>query len=206
MKYRAFSRITNPIREFARLESVSGLVLLVCTGIALFFANSFLNMHYFSILQQELTLGIDGITLSKTLLHWINDGLMPLFFFVVGLEMKREMLHGELSSPRQAALPIVCISFLGLGLFIWMLLWLVNFFHIKRILPYAILGIGVWLAFLKSGNHPTIAGVFVAMTIPSGSRDSDASQRISLLNTLELYLHPWISFGIVPLFAWQTQE
>jgi len=196
--------------------------------------------------------------LSKTLRHWINDGLMVIFFFVVGLEIKRELLIGELSSPRKAALPIAAalggmlapatffllfnygapgqpgwgipmatdIAFtiglltllgkavpfslkifvtalaivddigavlvialfysqgigwwsLGGGLVILALLVLFNALGVRHPLGYALLGVALWLAFLQSGVHTTIAGVLLAMTIPASTdlTSRDAVQR-----------------------------
>ncbi|MCX6049965.1 MAG: Na+/H+ antiporter NhaA, partial [Chloroflexi bacterium] len=187
-----------------------------------------------------------AFVLEESVLHWVNDGLMALFFFVVGLEIKREVLVGELANPRAAALPILaavggvlvpagiyallnqggggargwgvpmatdiafalgCLAllgdrvplglkifltavaivddlmavlvialfyasglhliWLGVGLGILLLLILANFFGIRNPIVYAGLGLLVWLAFLHSGVHATIAGVLVALTIPA---------------------------------------
>ena len=79
---------------------------MVAAVIALLWANSPIASSYVSLWETRLTIGVDDMVLSKSLLHWINDGLMAIFFFVVGLEIKREVLVGELASVRRAALPI----------------------------------------------------------------------------------------------------
>lgn len=94
-------------QEFIRIEATSGIVLFVCTCLALVWANSPWGSTYESVFQSSITVGVDRFALSKSLLHWINDGFMSIFFLVVGLEIKRELVLGELSSPRQAMLPIV---------------------------------------------------------------------------------------------------
>jgi len=102
----SIAKLLDPFQEFAKQEAASGIVLLVCTAIALLWANSPWSEAYTSIWQMMLTIGAGSFVLSKPLLLWINDGLMAIFFFVVGLEIKREVLAGELSSLKQAALPI----------------------------------------------------------------------------------------------------
>jgi Na+:H+ antiporter, NhaA family len=106
MTKKIFHRIIQPIQDFIRLESSAGLILLGCTIITLILANSPLQQYYTSLWQIELPVGIEGMVLKKTLLHWINDGLMCIFFFVVGLEIKRELLIGELASIKRALLPM----------------------------------------------------------------------------------------------------
>ena len=104
---KAFDQISTPFEEFIHEESASGLILMACTLVALFLANSFLHHHYEHILHTELALSIGGWELRHTLHHWINDGLMALFFMVVGLEIKREVIVGELSDPKAALMPII---------------------------------------------------------------------------------------------------
>ncbi len=100
-------RLVKPFLDFARFEASSGLLLVVCTLVAMIWANSDGAATYFALWEKHLTVGIDGaFELSKTLHHWINDGLMALFFFQVGLEIKRELLAGELASRSKAALPV----------------------------------------------------------------------------------------------------
>jgi NhaA family Na+:H+ antiporter len=104
---KAFDRILTPYEEFIHDETASGLILMACTIVALFLANGFLHEHYAHLLHTELALSLGGWELRHTLHHWINDGLMALFFMVVGLEIKREVVVGELSDPKAAVLPIV---------------------------------------------------------------------------------------------------
>lgn len=241
--------ILQPFHAFARLQASSGILLLICTVVALFWANSPWGDSYDRIFSTPLTVGIGSFVISKPLLLWINDGLMAIFFFVVGLEIKREILAGELSSFRQAALPIAAavggmivpaglylllnagrpgaggwgipmatdIAFalgvlallgsraplslkifltafaivddigavlvialfytaqiasgpllIGFGLFC--LAALMNWSGVRRPLIYTLIGIAMWVAFLKSGVHATVAGVLLALTIPASTR------------------------------------
>lgn len=243
-------RVVTSFENFARFEASGGLLLLLFTVIAMIWANSPYSELYFSIWETKVTIGIGEFILNKPLILWINDGLMAMFFFVIGLEIKREMLVGELSSPRKAFLPMAAaiggvifpavifmiintqppvssgwgipvatdiafalgvlallgdrvplslkifltslaivddiaavliialfytsnISFVNLLIgagFLFALL-AANFGGIRNTLVYAVLGIGgLWLAFLLSGLHPTIAGVLAAIAIPSQTR------------------------------------
>lgn len=241
--------IMKPFKTFAQSESSAGVLLLVCTVIALIWANSPWADSYEHLLHAPVEVAFGSARLSASLLHWVNDGLMVVFFFVVGLEIKREVLVGELASPRKAALPIMAalggmilpaaiyaafnagqpsisgwgvpmatdiafalgvlalvgrglpqslvvflaalaiaddlgavlviavfytasISWLALAVAGALLLGMValNASGVRSPIPYAILGVGVWLAFLQSGVHATIAGVLAAMTIPARTR------------------------------------
>ncbi len=245
---KSFKQALNPFEEFVHDEASSGLVLMACTIIAMLIANSGLNTMYQDILHTQVTVGGGPLSLSQSLHHWINDGLMALFFFTVGLEIKRELLVGELANKRQAILPIAAaiggmlvpaliyaainggtdaisgwgvpmatdIAFamgvlallgkripkaligfllalaivddLGAVLVIaafyteqinfsallfaavaFILLILSNLAGIRHPLFYGILGILLWLGFLKSGIHATLAGVLTALTVPAGS-------------------------------------
>lgn len=242
-------RLLHPLQEFLDEEASSGILLLLGTIIALVWANSPWVNGYHNLWHDKLTIGYGNLVLSKSLLLWINDGLMAIFFLVVGLEIKREVMTGELSSPKQALLPIVAAIggmvcpaliyvFLNLGgpgsagwgipmatdiafalgvlallgkrvpvalkvfltafaivddigavlviaLFysgepVWsslivaagflLFLLLVNRLGVHHPLVYLLLGVGLWLAFLKSGIHATIAGVLLAMTVPGKAR------------------------------------
>jgi NhaA family Na+:H+ antiporter len=240
-------RLLHPLQEFLHQEASGGLLLLGCAAIAVLWANSPWPGGYHALWQVKLTFGLGGYSLAKPLQLWINDGLMAIFFFVVGLELKREVLVGELASVRQAMLPVMAavggmvapallyfalngggpgdhgwgipmatdIAFalgilallkapaplrifltalaivddlgavlvialfytaglawtsLLLGLGLLALAVLANRAGVRHPLVYAVLGVGVWVAFLKSGVHATIAGVLMALTIPSRPR------------------------------------
>jgi Na+:H+ antiporter, NhaA family len=315
------ARVLSPMQHFIRSETAGGLVLIGATFLALALANSPLREAYTTVLETHIGFSVGAFSIDESVLHWINDGLMALFFFVVGLELKREALVGELANPRQAILPLVAavggaivpavlysllnrggvgsagwgipmatdIAFalgvlallgdrvpwslkvfltavaviddllavlvialfytseiqlgaLGVGAGVLVLLVALNFLGIRAAVAYAVLGSIVWLAFLESGVHATIAGVLVALTIPARNRIDwphfllrarnllgacepvveDGSQRIltderqqsavyeleelcesvqAPLQRLEHGLHPWVSFGIVPIFA-----
>ncbi len=242
-------QVRNLFNRFTRLQASGGILLAISTIVALILANSGFADAYFQLWKTDFSIMFGDIGLSKYLLKWVNDGLMVLFFFVVGLEIKREITVGELASPRKAALPLMAavggmvlpaafyvlintgtegmsgwaipmatdiafmlgllallgrrvplslrvfftalaivddlgavmvIAFfytsgilwtaLGIGALILLVLIALNWLGVRNPLPYALLGIGLWLAFLQSGVHPTIAGVLLAFTIPSQTR------------------------------------
>ncbi|MAJ23499.1 MAG: Na+/H+ antiporter NhaA [Candidatus Pelagibacter sp. TMED64] len=269
--------ISAPFKWFFKLEAASGLVLVICTVIALVLSNTDLSIYYFEILNAHLLIGFKNFSLDLSVLHWINDALMAIFFFVVTLEIKREFLQGELSKPKQALLPIIgavggmvipaaiyiflnygdeinirgwaipsatdiafsigVLSLLGsrvpislkvfltalaiiddLGAiiiiaffystelqFLYLLLMLItfivllslNYFGIKKFVPYFIAGLFLWYFTYGSGVHATISGVLLATTIPHRKNEKD----FSLLLKLEHFLSPYVAFGIMPLFA-----
>jgi len=98
--------IATPFQRFIRTETTGGVVLLLAAIIALVAANSALGPGFDSLWTMTVALRIDGTVWDYPLRHWINDGLVTLFFFVVGLEIKRELVGGELSEPGAAALPV----------------------------------------------------------------------------------------------------
>ena len=100
-------KITKGFTSFFKLEAASGIVLLFAAVIALFISNSELSILYFSTLERYLFIGINNFGLKLSVLHWINDALMAIFFFFVTLEIKREFLQGELSNIKQALLPLI---------------------------------------------------------------------------------------------------
>jgi Na+:H+ antiporter, NhaA family len=263
------------IAEFLRLESAAGLLLMAAAALALALANSPLAPVYHAALAANI--GVPGARLS--LLHWINDALMAVFFLLVGLEIKRELLAGELSSVKRAVLPgiaalggmvvpavlyaacnwhdpatlrgwaipaatdiafalgilallgsraptslkvfltalailddlgailIIALCYtaevsgiaLGLAAAGLALLWAFNGFGVRRCAPYLVVGLGVWGAVLASGVHATIAGVAVALMIPL--RGAGAGEEDSPLHRLEHGLHPWVAYGILPVFG-----
>lgn len=269
-------RLVRPFQEFAKAEASGGILLIGCTVMALAWANSPWSGSYFHFWHADPTFGFGGTLFSQPLHFWINDGLMALFFLLVGLEIKREVLVGELASRRKAALPIAAalggmivpaaiyawfnhggpaaagwgipmatdIAFalgvlallgdrvpLSLKVFLaalaivddigavlviavfyteqisWISLGMAGFFFLALIaanrtgarhpIIYAALGVGLWLAFLRSGIHATVAGVLLATTIPARDR---AGARSPMLR-FEHALLPWNKYGIMPVFA-----
>ena len=104
---KAFNKVLTPFEEFIHRQTTSGLLLMMTAILALVLANSPLNYLYEQIQHLNIGLTVGNWSLENSLHHWVNDGLMALFFFVVGLELKREIMVGELANPRQAALPII---------------------------------------------------------------------------------------------------
>jgi Na+:H+ antiporter, NhaA family len=104
---KAFEKILTPFEEFVHRQTTTGLLLMGTAIMALVIANSSLVEAYQHLLHMPIGISVGSWMLELSLHHWVNDGLMALFFFVVGLELKREILVGELAQPRQAALPIV---------------------------------------------------------------------------------------------------
>jgi len=102
---RPVERIVRPFQDFAHKQSSSGVLLIVTTAMALGWANSPWGESYAALWHTKLTVGLGDFSISKDLTHWINDGLMAVFFLVVGLEIKREVLVGELSSIRGRCCP-----------------------------------------------------------------------------------------------------
>ncbi len=100
----------QPSQWFFSREVVSSLLLLFASVSAVYWANSFLSEHYHHLLHTHLALVIGHFDFSTTFLHWVNDGLMALFFFTVGLEIKREILVGELATPKMALLPVIAAA------------------------------------------------------------------------------------------------
>src|SRR5690606_31234299 len=95
-----------PIKTFIEKQTSVGLLLIFSAILAMIIANSSLSESYHNLWKQYIVIGFEDFVIRKNLLHWINDGLMSIFFFLVGLELKREILYGELSSVRKAVLPI----------------------------------------------------------------------------------------------------
>ncbi len=245
----SIARVLGPMQTFISRSASSGIMLIVATVIALLLANSRFAAAYDEVLHAHIGFTVGPFELEESVLHWVNDGLMAIFFFLVGLEIKREVSVGELSNMRAAALPIIaaiggvvvpasiyamlnfngvgaagwgvpmatdiafalgCLALLGnripfalkifltavaivddliavlviaffysgglnfvalaLGFGVLAVLVLANVFGIRSILVYAGLGVIVWLAFLQSGVHATIAGVLIAFTVPGRNR------------------------------------
>ena len=102
-----FKNISSPFKWFFKLEAASGLILLISAIIALVISNSSYDSIYFDTLNKYIFIGIKNFGIKLSVLHWINDALMAIFFFFVTLEIKREFIQGELSSVKQAILPII---------------------------------------------------------------------------------------------------
>jgi NhaA family Na+:H+ antiporter len=100
-------RVLRPLTDFLHTEAAGGVALLAATAVALMWANSVWQASYIDLWHHQLTLGVGRYDISLDLQEWINDGLMAIFFFVVGLEIKRELVVGELRQPRRAALPAI---------------------------------------------------------------------------------------------------
>lgn len=321
-----FGKILTPFERFLRKTTAGGIILIGTTIFTLILANSPWGHRLHSFWEQPAVISLGVLHLNLTVHKWVNDGLMTLFFLLVGLELKREIIVGELSSIRDAALPIVAalggmvvpaliyrlfnpalpgaagwgipmatdIAFsigilvllawriprsliifltalaiaddLGAVLIIalfytrelnnWALviagavimgLILLNQGGIRHSLPYAILGLLLWLALLNSGIHATIAGVLLAFTIPArpAFTPQQFEQRLDQLHQtllsgsegpesckhpldcpivatvaehlegaaravqspqqhMEHTLSPWVTFLIIPIFAFSN--
>ena len=267
--------------EFIRHEAAGASFLLAATIVALVLANSTLAPQYDALIHTPMSIRVGTFALDKTLLHWVNDALMAVFFLLVGLEIKREFLVGELSTPSQAAMPFVAalggmlvpgliyfglnldnayalrgwaiptatdiafavgvMSLLGprvpaaLKIFLLALaiiddlgaiviiavfytsqlsvgalalaaagivaLIVLNRAGVMRIAPYILVGIFIWVCVLKSGVHATLAGVVTALAIPLTAPRAQADGLEPPAGRLQHNLHPWVTFAILPLFA-----
>jgi NhaA family Na+:H+ antiporter len=98
-------------RDFFKLEAAGGILLLLAAAVAMVLKNSPFGEIYEAFLDTPIHIGVGALEIDKPLLHWVNDGLMAVFFFMIGMEVKREILVGELSDLRQIILPVVA----GLG-------------------------------------------------------------------------------------------
>ena len=265
----------EPFKEFFRSEQIGGIILLFCVIISLSIANSNLAISFENLLETNLGYNTSSIQLEYSILLWINDGLMAIFFLLVGLEIKREVIEGELSSPQKAMMPIIAavggmlfpaaiyaifnagsltsngwgipmatdiafalgiISILGkripaslkvflaalaiaddLGAILviaifytnelhWMqllysggilaLLIIMNQTGVKKLIFYIIPGIFLWYFVHHSGIHATIAGVLLALTIPT-----NPVKDTSPLEKLEHFIVRPVNFLIMPIFA-----
>lgn len=271
MKREAIDSIVQPINMFIRDESKAGLVLGVAALAGIVWANAPFSHSYFELWETPVSIRIGTHGIEQSLHHWINDGLMSMFFFVVGLELKREIMGGELSSVKKAALPIGAaiggmlfpagiyllfnhsgnasngwgipmatdiafalgvLSVLGkrvpisLKIFLTALavaddlgavlviaffytsnislssllvagsflaiLWLANRLGVRNTVFYGVVGIGgLWLSFLLSGVHATVAGVLAALAIPARTKIDE----IGFTQKLNRYAH---EFSEVP--------
>ncbi len=264
MKFEKIDTLLKPFNRFIHSESTAGIFLLVCSVVALVLANSPWSEAYHHLWEYEFSIGFAGHVVSNSLHHWISDGLMAMFFFVVGLELKREIMGGELSSPKNAILPLAAavggmvvpaliyaffnygkpsisgwgipmatdiafalgvLSLLGnrvplsvkifltalaiaddlgavlvialfytseistinltTGAVFMIVLLTANYLGVRSTLFYGIVGIGgLWLAFLMSGVHATVAGVLAALTIPARTKIDE----VGFVRRLRLYV------------------
>lgn len=264
MKKTLLDKTIRPINKFIHYDNSGGIALFLAVIIALIWANSPWRDSYHQLWHTYFSIGFENQVLSYSLHHWVNDGLMAMFFFVVGLELKREIIAGELSTFKKAVLPmsaalggmilpaviyffinqglpsvngwgipmatdivfalalmsmagknvpltakvflvalatvddlgaVLVIAFFysselsyfslfsGLGLL--SLLVGANLLGVRNTIFYAIIGIGgVWLAFLLSGVHATIAGVLVAFAIPARTRVNESLYSRSIRHLL----------------------
>lgn len=107
MAKKSTTKPLSPVMEFIQAESFSGILLMISAVLALIVANSPLSDWYIQLFQQKLTIGLTDANISKPLILWINDGLMAIFFLLIGLEIKREIKFGELSTIQKALLPVI---------------------------------------------------------------------------------------------------
>src|SRR5687768_2356477 len=103
-------RAVRALVEFVRMEAAGGIVLIAAAVLALLVANSPWAQHYVAMGHQEWRIGAGQLQLTKSLLHWVNDGLMAIFFLVVALEIKRETLSGQLAGRERLVMPLVCAA------------------------------------------------------------------------------------------------
>lgn len=262
-------------KNFFKSSNAGGILLFICVILSLIVANTAAGPGLQSFLDTPIGFDTDTVHLKYSILLWINDGLMAIFFLLVGLEIKREIVEGELSSPKQASLPILCaiggaivpaLIFLGfnsaqataggwgipmatdiafalavigmlgnripasLKVFLaalaivddliailviaffyssgiettyllyagigMVILFVMNRMNIQNPYLYLIPGVFIWYFIHHSGIHATIAGVMVAMTIPTNDTDLE-----SPLERLEHALVKPVNFLIIPLFA-----
>ncbi|ASM37840.1 MAG: Na+/H+ antiporter NhaA [Campylobacter sputorum] len=266
----------NIIKKIINNEATGGILIIIATILALIFQNTILSSFYSDFLRLKSGIVIGDYKIIKPIILWVNDGLMAIFFFYIGLEVKREILVGELSTPSKVALPVIggiggviipAMIFILLNLgdsfalkgwaipivsdtafaigillllkskfppalktFLLLLaiiddviavviiavfytselstlalvlatitICFLAYFNFKRAnfpLPYIILGLLLWLFFLESGVHSTVAGVITAFFIPLQTKN-----KTMLLNKIEHTLHPWVTFFIMPIFA-----
>ncbi len=114
----ALDKMLKPLLEFLRLEAAGGLTLMAAAVLVLVVANSPLAASYAALLDLPLEIRIGTFGIAKPLLLWVNDGLMAVFFFLVGMELKREVVEGHLSSLRRASLPAFAAAGERLGILI----------------------------------------------------------------------------------------
>jgi NhaA family Na+:H+ antiporter len=273
-----FGKLQAQLEAFVRLEAAGGILLIGAMLLALLVVNSPLAGLYQAFLALEGELRVGNLAVEKPVALWVNDFWMAIFFFMVGLEIKSELIGGHLSDRSRVVLPVIgalggmlvpalvyvafnhdnpqamygwaipmatdiafalgVMSLLGsrvpvgakiflmtlailddlgaiivialfytanlsvlslsLAAFFIMLLVLLNRAGVKRIAPYILVGICLWVCVLKSGVHATLAGVITALCIPWLGKDDSEDEPV---NRLIEALHPWVAFAILPGFA-----
>ncbi|MCC8362738.1 Na+/H+ antiporter NhaA [Lysobacter sp. A6] len=278
-----YPRAIRAFAEFFRLEAAGGIVLILAAAFALICVNSPLSAQYKLLLDLPVAVTVGPLGIDKPALLWVNDGLMAVFFLLVALEIKRELVGGQLQTRQQRILPMVCavagtvvpaliftafnhgdkeamrgwaiptatdiafalgvlallgsrvpigmkvllstiavvddllaiiviavfysheMSYVALGAAFAMLaaMFVLKQFGVKSLVPYLVLGIVLWICMVKSGVHATLAGVATGLLIPHVDKRNKIDDAIeySPLETLEHQLHPWVAFGILPVFA-----
>lgn len=273
-------RFGASVARFLRIEAVSGVVLLAATASALVWANSPWSASYASFWYTPITFSADGAVFARPLEFWVDEGLMTLFFLVVGLEIRGEIAQGALSTLRTALLPILAaiggmaapalvflaiarspglwhgwavptatdiafavgiLALLGrrvpqpLRAFLLALaiiddigaILIIAFFYshgvsapglalaaaaacvvlacerwnLRSRVGYAVAGVALWLGLLWSGVHPTLAGVILGFLIPARPAPDAPVHAAPLGTRLERALHPWVAYGVMPIFA-----
>ena len=157
-------RVSSLAQEFTRLAASGGIVLLVATLLAMLWANSPWTANYFQLWETKLAFTLGNFTFSKSLLEWVDQALMVIAIFYT-----TSISWGSL-----AVGAIFLLALIGL-----------NRARVYSPLPYALLGIGLWLAFLQSGIHPTIAGLLLALTIPTRSPPNTRTLLAQVVSLLE---------------------
>ena len=276
--------VIAPLRDFLHRETSSGILILLASAVGLVIANSPISDRYFSLLDWQFQIGAAELALKFTVLKFINYVLMTLFFFVVGLEIKRELTSGHLASLKRAVMPfiaaiggmalpaliylaiagdvdangwgvpvatdialavgllamagpsvaqslrsfllalaviddigaIIIIAFVYstgveyswalVGVFVILWIVLLKKLNSHTMYIYVLLGIALWYCLLRSGVHPTLAGVILGLLTPNiPHQNSQLEDRedgtVSVIEWLEKIIHPWSSFVIVPIFA-----
>jgi len=197
---KSFDKVVTPFEEFIHEETTSGLILMVSAILAMICANSLLAPYYEHILHTELAISIGASELRYTLHHWINDGLMAFFFLVVGLEIKREVIVGELSDPKAAMMPI--IAAIGGMLIPALLFYFINFNTDASIgwgVPMATdiaFAVGV-LVLLGSRVPKTVLTFLVGLAIVD---DLGAVVVIALFYTEQIFVN-WLVLAVATFFV-----
>ncbi|MDU1268906.1 MAG: Na+/H+ antiporter NhaA [Escherichia coli] len=207
------------LHRFFSSDASGGIILIIAAILAMIMANSGATSGwYHDFLETPVQLRVGSLEINKNMLLWINDALMAVFFLLVGLEVKRELMQGSLASLRQAAFPVIAaiggmivpallylafnytndlsMASLGVAAVAIAVLAVLNLCGVRRTGVYILVGVVLWTAVLKSGVHATLAGVIVGFFIPLKEKHGRSPAK-----RLEHVLHPWVAYLILPLFA-----